>query len=173
MLELILQLGALSNCNVKVIKLLYSLPKAGNYWLATYHTYHKKKLKMIKSTYNVNFFYYSSLFGIIGMQTNNILILADNNFASIKKDAIRLAKIMTKDRKHFTFENTLKFNNIQIKFDSNRIVLIKKSYVREILLVTDHVTNSISSRKITRKKLLPIKQYLVKRARGAYIAFIY
>lgn len=31
------------------------------------------------------------------MQTDNILILANNNFASIKKNAIKLTKIITKN----------------------------------------------------------------------------
>lgn len=56
---------------------------------------------------------------------------------------------------------------------SNKIVLSKKSHVRKIFLVTNHVGNSISFREITRKKLLPKKKYLAKKARGPYIAFFY
>ena len=37
----------------------------------------------------------SPAFGIIGIQINNILILADNDFTSIEKDAIKSVKIMT------------------------------------------------------------------------------
>ena len=92
------------------MKPLYSVPEAGNYWFATYHIYHKKKLGIIESIYNLCIFYSLSSFGIVEMQTDNTLILADNNFASTKENAIRLAKIMTKDRKRLTFAHPLKFN---------------------------------------------------------------
>ena len=65
---------------------------------------------MIESTYDPCLFYSSSSFGIVGMQTDNTLILADNDFASIDDDAIILAKIMTKDKEHLTSAHSLKFN---------------------------------------------------------------
>ena len=110
---------------------------------------------MINSTYNPCLLYNSSSFGIVKMQTNDILILADNNFTSTEKDVIRSIKIMTKNKEHFTSIHFLKFNNTQIKFNSNKIVLIKKNYVGGILLVIDHVADSTSFRGITKKKLLP------------------
>ena len=67
---------------------------------------------MIKSIYNLCLYYNSSLFGIVGMQTNNTLILADNVFASIKKNAIRSTKIMTNNREHLSSIYLLKFNGI-------------------------------------------------------------
>ena len=88
------------------------------------------------------------------MQTDDILILADNNFTSIKKVAIKLAKIMTKDKKYLILTYPLKFNFAKIKLDSNGIVLIKKSHIKEILPVTNYAADSTSSKCITRKKLL-------------------
>lgn len=79
------------------MKSLYDILKAGNYWFTTYHIYYKNKLGIKESIFNRCFFYYSSLFGIIKIQTNNILILANNNFANKKEVAIKFAKIMTKD----------------------------------------------------------------------------
>lgn len=58
---------------------------------------------MIESIYNLYFFYKSSLFEIVEMQINNILILANNNFASKNKTAIKVAKIIIKNQKYFTF----------------------------------------------------------------------
>lgn len=52
------------------------------------------------------------------MQIYDILILANNDFPSIKKDVIRLAKIKIKVKKHLIFIHLLKFNNTQIKLDS-------------------------------------------------------
>ena len=62
---------------------------------------------------------------------------------------------MTKDRKYLTSAQPIKFNGVQIKLDSNGIVLTKKSHVGGIFLVTDHDADSICSRGITRKKLSP------------------
>lgn len=47
---------------------------------------------------------------------------------------------------------------------------MKEGHVGQILLVTDHIANSTSSKEITRKKLLPKEQYLTQRVRAAYIA---
>lgn len=91
------------------------------------------------------------------MQTDDILILVDNDFASTKEDTIRSTKIKSKERKHFTFLYYLKFNDAQIKFESNRIVPIKKSHVKRIFLVTDYIINYTSFKWITKKKL-PSKQ---------------
>ena len=171
-LELISLLGASSDCILKVIKPLYGVPEAGNHWFAIYYTHYKEKLGIIESTYDPCFFYSSSSFGIVRMQTDDILILTDNDFASTEKDVIRLAKIMTKDREHLTPAHPLKFNGAQIKLDSNGIVLTKESHVGGILSVTDHAADSTSSREITRKKLSPKEQYLAQMARGTYIASV-
>lgn len=63
------------------------------------------------------------------MKVDDILFLANNDFVSIKKDAIKSTKIMKKDRENFTSANSLKFNNAQIKLDPNGIVLIKESHI--------------------------------------------
>ena len=171
--ELILLLGSSSDCKVKVMKSLYGVPEGGNYWFAIYHIYHKDKFGMKESTYNHCLFYSFSLFGIVEMQTNNTLILADNNFASKEDKAIKTAKIITKDWEHLTSSQSLKFNEKQIKFDLKKIVLRIKSHIGGIFLVTNYDADSTSWRKIIKKKLSPKEQYLAQRAKSAYIAFIY
>ena len=104
------------------------------------------------------------------MQTDNILILANNPFANIKNDAIRSVKIMIKNKEYLTPTYPLKFNSVQIKIYLNKKVLTKKSYIKVILLVTNHAANSISSTKKINKKLLFKKQYLARKAKEAYIA---
>lgn len=69
---------------------------------------------MIKLTYNSFLFFRSESLGIVEMKIDNILILVDNNFASIKEKVIKLAKIMTINRKYFTSTYPLKFNGIEI-----------------------------------------------------------
>lgn len=46
------------------------------------------------------------------MWTNNIFILTNNNFADIKKNAIKSVKIMTNNRKYFILTYLLKFNSV-------------------------------------------------------------
>lgn len=88
------------------------------------------------------------------MQIDNILILLDNNLANTEKDAIGSAKIMRKNREHLNFIYPLKFHNAQIKLDSNKIILIKKSHIGVIFPVIDHVRNSNCFMEIIKKKLL-------------------
>lgn len=59
-----------------------------------------------------------------------------------------------------------------MKLNSNGIVLRKESHLNSLLLVIDYDVDSTSLRRITKKKLLSKEQYLVEKARGAYITFI-
>lgn len=106
------------------MKLLYNVPEANNYWFATYHTHYKEKLGIRESTYNPCLFFRSELFGFVEIQINNTLILANENFANNEEEAIKLVKIMTKNGKYLTLTHLLKFNDVQIKLNSNSIVLI-------------------------------------------------
>lgn len=154
------------------MKLLYNIPKADNHWFTTYHIYYKNKLEMRESIYNSYHFYNFGPFGIIEILIDDILILVDNDLASIEEDVIKLVKILIKDRKYLTFAHLLKFNSTQIKFNFNRIIFPKKSYIRKILLIIDHVADSTSSKEITRKKLLLKEQHLIQRAISAYITSV-
>lgn len=87
------------------------------------------------------------------MQIDNTLILIDIDFTNTEKNAIRLAKIIKKNKEYPTSTHFLKFNNVQIKLNSNRIILIKKCHIREILLVIDYVADFTSFGRIIRKKL--------------------
>lgn len=136
------------------MKLLYSIPKAHNHWFAIYHKYYKNKLEMRESIYNPYLLCNSGPFGIIEIQINDTLILVDNDFANIKENVIKLAKILIKDKKYLIFAYLLKFNSAKIKLNSNKIIFIKKSHIENILLITNHIVDTTNSREITRKKLL-------------------
>lgn len=127
---------------------------------------------MTESTYDPCLFYRSGLLEIVTIQTNNTLILANNTFASKEDKAVRNAKIMTKDQEYLTPAELIKFNEIQIKLDSNNIVLLKINHVGGMLPVIDHDADSTYLKGIIRKRLLPKEKYLVQRASGAYIASI-
>jgi hypothetical protein len=60
---------------------------------------------------------------IVNMQTNDILILIDLNFAAAKKKAIIDVKIMIKSRNNLDLNFSLKFNNTIIECQENNIYL--------------------------------------------------
>jgi hypothetical protein len=60
---------------------------------------------------------------IVKMQTNDILILIDSNFAVAKEKTIVNVKIMIKSRDNFNSKFSLKFNDIVIERQKNDINL--------------------------------------------------
>lgn len=150
--KLIWPLGALFNYVVKVIKPLYNVLKAGNHWFATYHTHYKDKFETKKPTYKLCLQYSSGLFDIIKIQTNNILILANNNFANKEKVAIKFTKTIIKNQEYVSFLLPLKFNGAQIKLYSEGIILTKKSHIGSIFLVINYDEDSTSSKRIIKIK---------------------
>jgi hypothetical protein len=62
-----------------IVKSLYEIAEAGTHWWATYSKHHRDKLLMITSTYDPCFLISitEDQFGVIGMQTDDIIILAD------------------------------------------------------------------------------------------------
>lgn len=56
-MHLIIKLKFFSNVILKIIKPLYRVPEAGNYWFNIYHFYHCKKIEMILSAYDLELLY--------------------------------------------------------------------------------------------------------------------
>ncbi len=67
---------------------------------------------MIQFTYDFCLFYKNIEFltKIMSMQTDDILLLADQSFVVLKEEMIKSAKIMIKNRERLTSDNSLKFN---------------------------------------------------------------
>ena len=84
------------------------------------------------------------------MQTNNILMLINDQFAFEKKNVIKSTKIMIKNRKMFIFQQLIKFNDVQIKFDSEDLLLIKKINVDDINLMINKNASSINVKNVIR-----------------------
>jgi hypothetical protein len=88
---------------------LYGVPEAGNHWYNTYHSYHIKQLRMNQSTYDPCLLYTPTTtpvdhtgFGIIGIQTDDTLILADTMFATQEADKLKKAQFLSKEREQLT-----------------------------------------------------------------------
>jgi hypothetical protein len=109
---------------------------------------------------------------IVDMQTNDILILVDSNFAAAKKKAIIDAKIMSKSRNNLESNFSLKFNDTIIQRQENDIYLRQISQSDHFQLIKDVDIAIISSRNKIRLVLISKKQYVAQRARDAYVASI-
>ena len=100
--ELSGQLGIGSNTVLKVVKPLYGVPEAGNHWFRTYHSHHVEKLGMDQSTYDPRLLQCSEPFGLVGLQTDDTLLLADEAFATSEQSELQRAGFIAKEREHLT-----------------------------------------------------------------------
>jgi hypothetical protein len=108
------------------------------------------------------------------MQIDDTLILADQSFAVVEKEAIHSAKIMTKTREQLTFENLLKFNDTKIeRIDSHVIYFRQETHIQDIQLIQSTETIiTTSARDKVRTKLTSREQYVTQRTREAYLTSI-
>lgn len=66
-------------------------------------------------------------FGVIGLQIDNIFILANNIFAAAKEKKLKKAKFLAKNKEKLTFDILIKFNIGYIKqADNNSLFFSKK-----------------------------------------------
>ncbi len=71
---------------LRIIKLLYDVFEIEAHWFNTYHDHHKNNLNMTKSTYDLCLLFINqSIFELIKMQTNDTLMLKNDQFAKLKK----------------------------------------------------------------------------------------
>ena len=112
-------MGASSSCILKVVKPLYGVPEAGNHWFATYHNYYINNFSMTESTYDPCLLQKCEPSGIIGLHTDETVMLANNTFAAMEEEAIKTAKFMTKKQACFSSQMSIKFNGTWIQLASN------------------------------------------------------
>ena len=110
--ELTDELGIDEGSIIKVIKPLYGVPEAGNHWFNTYHTHHTKELRIEQSTYDPCLLHCieGSQFGVVGLQTDDTLFLANTSFAAAEETNLQKAQFLAKERDILTTESLLKFN---------------------------------------------------------------
>src|SRR6266567_3951717 len=85
------------NLILKVLKPLYSVLEARNYWFKTYYAYYIKNLNMTQLTYNPCLLYSNKLFSIVGLQIDKILFLVNKTFIDIEENELYKAKFMAKE----------------------------------------------------------------------------
>jgi len=111
-----------------VLKPLYRIAEAGTYWWATYSKHHKEKLLITTSIFDLCFLITTigTLFGIIGMQTNNIIILGDDQFLALKEDELVKANLIVKLKEKLNLTTLLLFNRCILSLNKDSIALRQK-----------------------------------------------
>jgi len=143
-----------------MLKPLYGITEVGTHWWATYSKHHKEKLLITTFIFNPCFLITTTgtPFRIIGIQTNNIIILGDNQFLALKEDKLVKANLIVKPKKKLSLTTPLLFNRCILSLNKDSIALRQKGQGKKI-----DVINANS----------PKQGYVEQRAYGAYIASIY
>jgi len=106
----------------KVIKPLYGIPEAGNHWWTTYYKHHIGNLDMETSTFDPCLLVTrdnDSPFGIVGIQTDDTLILRDVDFMAREQSELEKAKLLAKPIEALSLETPLLFNGCKLVKDSD------------------------------------------------------
>src|SRR6266566_9902863 len=95
-----------------ILKPLYRITEVGTHWWATYSKHYKEKLLMTTSIFNPYFLITTTRtpFKIISMQTNNTIILGDNQFSTLKENKLVKANLMAKPKEKLSLITLLLFN---------------------------------------------------------------
>ena len=144
-----------------VRKPLYGIPEAGTHWWATYYKHHREKLRMQTSSYDPCLLITTTqdAFGIVGMQTDDTLILGNQAFATLENKELSDAKIAAKPAEALSDDHHLIFNGCILKRDGQSIILVQKGQNTKLRLIDPEAADKQS-------------QYREQRARGAYVATI-
>ena len=167
------ELGLGNSAFLKIIKPFYGVPKASAHWFNTYHGHHTKKLLMAQSTYDSCLLHTNTNgFEVVGLQTDDTLMLADGKFAAAEEKELNAAKLLAKDREMLNKSHSIKFNGGYIKLQTDGIHLTQENQCKCLKLVTLKKTDLTGSCGQIRKAVAPKDQYIAQRARGAYIATV-
>jgi hypothetical protein len=167
--ELSLQEGSL----LKIVKPLYGIPEAGNHWFNTYHSHHTKNLAMDQSTYDPCLLVtHTKGFGVVGLQTDDTLFIADTEFAAAEQAELQKAKFLAKEREILAQGAPIKFNGAVVTQDKGYVTLNQSQLCKSLSAVTTKDATLTSSRGTLRTSVNQRDQYVSQRAKGAYIASV-
>jgi hypothetical protein len=135
---------------------------------------------MMKSTFDSCLLHISqiefiNLFEIVNLQTDDTLILADDEFVALEENELIRAHLTSKKREKLNLIIPIKFNDelIILANDDNFLLLTQSKQFDQIRLIDVKVSiDLISSRDEIRKMITSKDQYIAQRARKAYIVIV-
>ncbi|KHJ34520.1 hypothetical protein EV44_g3335 [Erysiphe necator] len=125
---------------MEVVKPLYGMAEAGTHWWAIYLKHQQEKLRMETSTFdpcllvtsreNINF-------GIVRMQIDDTIILADEGFSVQEEERLLEAEFLAKSKERLTVNTPLDFTGCTLTSmnDSNCLQLKQKGQGNKIELI--------------------------------------
>lgn len=144
---------------MRILKPLYGIAEAGTHWWATYSRHHKEKLSMITSTFDPCLLISTKAFGIVGLQTDDTLILGDEEFQSLEDAELTKANFTAKPKQKLEMNTPLLFNGCILGIEDGNLTIRQKDQGKKINVIREDDQQAT-------------QQYIEQRARGAYIASI-
>jgi hypothetical protein len=99
-----------------------------------YNKHHQEKLIIETSLYNLCLIITitKGVFRVIGIQTDNILILSNNEFIKLKEEKLTKARLIIKPKEALLYKTLLIFNRCILRQEEELIVLIQKGQGKKI-----------------------------------------
>jgi hypothetical protein len=89
-----------------------------------YYKHHKEKLHITTLSYDPCLLIITKkeAFGVVGIQTNDILFLASDEFAALEDSELQKAQLTAKPRDKLSVKSSLMFNKYVIIMEPNSII---------------------------------------------------
>jgi hypothetical protein len=129
-------------------------------------------LHIIQIEFALNFI---NQFEVIDIQTDDTLILANDEFVALEENELARAHLTFKRREKLNLITSTKFNDelIILTDDDNILLLTQSKQFDQIRLINLSFSINLTSSRGEIRKMITLKdQYIVQRARDAYIATI-
>lgn len=121
---------------MRVLKPLYGIAEAGSHWFTTYHNHHRLRLEMNTSTYDICLLISTGEhFGLVGMQIDDTLFLADNKIAELENLELQKVGFLAKQVEILSLKHSLIFNGCKLNKISDCIELVQKGQADRLKLV--------------------------------------
>jgi hypothetical protein len=134
---------------------------------------HINQINQIEFIEFINQSNFISHFEIVGLQTDDTLILADDEFVALEENELARAHLTFKKREKLISTISIKFNNDLIFLSDNSLLLTQSKQFEQIRLIDVKASiDLISSRDEIRKMITSKDQYIAQRARRAYIVIV-
>ncbi len=180
------ELDLSKNSILRVVKSLYEMLETETHWLNTCQKHHKKKLLMIELIFDFCLLHiiqiesalnFINQFEVINIQTNDTLILANDEFAALEENELARAHLTFKRREKLNLITSIKFNDelIILADDDNdkSLLLTQSKQFDQIKLINLSFSINLTSSREKIKKMMTLKdQYIAQRTRDVYIATI-
>lgn len=155
------------NTILRVIRPLHGIAEVDTHWFNAHHRHHIERLNMEPSTFDLFFIYSKNSsktngnFGVIGLQTDDTLLAANQAFLNEKQKAVKEVRFLHKPLKILDENQPLNFNSTTYIIVENSIHITQKRQINCIKLTDTSLNTSILK-----------TNYTAQRVRGAYVATI-